>query len=134
MYRSQILGIIFIIIYAIVGCALDILVYLTHLDHWASFIANMVLGIVRYMFGYSIMFSYCINEYVMAEGAVYMSQNVAKTATSELNRQIGDKWKQLWIKRDRALFLYNLSLLTLIILVNTSNVVYILIARGGVLY
>ena len=94
----------------------------------------MVLGIVRYMFGYSIMFSYCINEYVMAEGAVYMSQNVAKTATSELNRQIGDKWKQLWIKRDRALFLYNLSLLTLIILVNTSNVVYILIARGGVLY
>ena len=123
-----------ILIFALIGWILDILVYWTHLDRWASFITYMVFGTASYMLSYSIMFSFCINEYVMAEGAVFMSQNVDKPNTPELWREIGSKWKQLWIKRDRALFLYNVTLFTLIMLTNISNIVYILWKRKGKLY
>ena len=48
--------------------------YFAHLDRWVWFVTNMTLGTIRSLLLYQIMFSFCINEYVMAEGAIFMSQ------------------------------------------------------------
>ena len=38
---------------------------------------SMVISVVRYSINYILMFSFCINEYIMAEGVLFMSDQVA---------------------------------------------------------
>ena len=77
---------------------------------------------------FSILSSFCLNEYIMAEGAVFMSMIVEKRSTPELGKKIGDKWEHLWKKRDRALILYIMVFGTLELFMNVGNVLYIVLS------
>lgn len=71
----------------------------------------------------------------MAEGVVYMStfmsKNFDKPNSKELNKEIGDKWKVLWTRRDRGETWYNMSLATSIFLICVANILYIVLEKGG---
>ena len=95
---------------------------------------NMVLSLVRYSINYILMFSFCINEYVMAEGALFMSNQVTIEDSKVNKLKVAKHYKQLWKKRDKAVSIFNKSLVLSMLLIETANILYILIKRGGQLY
>ena len=58
-----------------------------------AFLVNMILSIANFSLNYIIMFNYAINEYFMAEGALFMSNNVIKEDTKNNKKRIGAKYE-----------------------------------------
>ena len=90
--------------------------YYTVLDHWASFLTSLIIGCVRYSIVNILIFSFSINEYVMAEGALFMSNQVTMEDSNTNKQKVAEFYKQLWKKRDKAVSIFNAILVISMIL------------------
>ena len=70
----------------------------------------------------------------MAEGALFMSDQVTIEDSKDNKEKVAQCYKQLWKKRDKAVSIFNKTLVMSMVLIEGANILFIIIKRDGKLY